>query len=579
MTKPLAPVTKLSMECLSPRLASRGLLAGAVLALVACTSTPLPPWSQQGTPQPVTSPDSPADNRPVAPPSDSANTTPVASSAVQPLPYSSEVAALFPEPQERSAFGAYTDRGHFVTNAELAELLMQYAKTSSLETTGYRLELLRNGTSQRGVPIDAVVITKAEATSPVALDKSGRATVMIVAGQRGDAPASTEAVLALLQGLDKNPLLDKLNLVLVPRANPDGFETHTTGTADGTDLAHDHLLLQTPEAQFLAKLVSLYRPTVILDAGEFAAIEPTLQRFGLVRANDLGLQYAVTPNAHEFVTKAAREWFHQPLASSLSQLGLRVDWNYAPVGSSVEQGFAMDTTEPISLANAAALKNIVGLNIQSRGSDIGHTHAERRIYSHLQAMNAVLKSTATRATDLRKIATFVTRDIASQACRGQVTVQAQPRTEQRDVMMVEPQSAQLVQKTVAWTSSLELVMPRVRKRPCGYWLAADAAEVAKRLDNLGVQVQRVAELAPLSVENYTRVSTEQSGPVSVTLTRATMEAPPGSYYVSMNQPLANLAAAVLEPDTPYSYHRHGLLHNLTDTARVMELATLVFEDE
>ena len=59
----------------------------------------------------------------------------------------------------------------------------------------------------------------------------------------------------------------------------------------------------------------------------------------------------------------------------------------------------------------------------------------------------------------------------------------------------------------------------------------------------------------------------------------TIDVPAGSYYVPLNQPLANLAVAALEPDTQSSYFANRLIHQLGDTARVMASPSLVFEEQ
>ena len=43
----------------------------------------------------------------------------------------------------------------------------------------------------------------------------------------------------------------------------------------------------------------------------------------------------------------------------------------------------------------------------------------------------------------------------------------------------------------------------------------------------------------------------------------------GSYYVPLSQPLANLAIAALEPDSPHSYFANGIVSELGKQARVM----------
>lgn len=561
------------------------MLLASALTLAACSSTPLPEWPAAST--------APRTQAPATPASAAASTTSAPSAAsvtpvtpntrLEVLPYSAAIAALFPDPSERySTPGLSEGRHSATTNSELAELLREISQQSLHQSP--RIGLLNSGNAQSGTPIYALVATKAPAISPLALDESGRPTVMIVAGQQGTDTAATEAVLVLSKELGAGgllaPLLDKINIIFVPRANPDGFAQGTATTADGTDLRLDHLLLQTPEARFLAKLARDYRPSVLLDAGEFNAVQPTLQRFNAVRANDMGLQYAVTPNGHEFVTKAAREWLHQPVSQTLSQAGMRVDWSFEATGPSAATGFAMGTTEPTTLRNVSSLKNVVSMEASSRGSDLGRTHLQRRVHSHVKAMTTVLESAAQRAAELRQVNSFVTRDVASQACRSSLTVQAQPRMEQRDVTLIDAASAHIVQKPAAWTSGLALSAPRTRSHACGYWLSANAVQATERLGMMGVYVQRVAELSSLDVETYqsSAVATGNST-TSISLARGHMEAAPGSYYVSMNQPLAFLAAAALEPDTPYSFYSHGILSQLNETARVVALPQIVFEEE
>ena len=73
------------------------------------------------------------------------------------------------------------------------------------------------------------------------------------------------------QGL-LEPLLDRINVVVVPRANPDGAEVGTRVTANGVDMNRDHLLLNTPEARALAQVINDYRPILVVDAHEYTCL-------------------------------------------------------------------------------------------------------------------------------------------------------------------------------------------------------------------------------------------------------------------------------------------------------------------
>jgi len=66
---------------------------------------------------------------------------------------------------------------------------------------------------------------------------------------------------------------------------------------------------------------------------------------------------------------------------------------------------------------------------------------------------------------------------------------------------------------------------------------------------------------------------------SPVLTRGAIDAPAGSYYVSLNQAKAHLITAALEPDTPYSYVSKSLITAPSDIARVVAAPSVVFEEE
>jgi hypothetical protein len=132
---------------------------------------------------------------------------------------------------------------------------------------------------------------------------------------------------------------------------------------------------------------------------------------------------------------------------------------------------------------------------------------------------------------------------------------------------------------VDWNASLQPRTTLSRARSCGYWLSAGAQSAVDRLRMLGLQVLKVAEPGQLLADSYNEARSATPGGGAYALTRGAVEAPIGSYYVSMNQPMAHLASAALEPDTPYSYLAHGLVPALADMARVMAPPSVVFEEE
>jgi hypothetical protein len=125
---------------------------------------------------------------------------------------------------------------------------------------------------------------------------------------------------------------------------------------------------------------------------------------------------------------------------------------------------------------------------------------------------------------------------------------------------------------------------RARQRPCGYWLSAQAAPAAQKLRELGVEVRRFDVDTPLLSEGWHELSRSESArpdvrgsvadaantaiAVQVDLVARAALAPAGSWYVPLDQPLANLVIAALEPDTPSSYFANRLLPTLDAVLRV-----------
>ena len=137
--------------------------------------------------------------------------------------------------------------------------------------------------------------------------------------------------------------------------------------------------------------------------------------------------------------------------------------------------------------------------------------------------------------------------------------------------MLDPQTGADKPVTVTWDSALQLRPLKVRARPCGYWLAGAQTNAVLRLRGMGVTVQQLAEEGDMRGESYRETAREMGVRadvrgsiadaggvlnVKVDTVPALIDVPAGSYYVGLDQPLANLVAAALEPDTQTVSYTH-----------------------
>jgi hypothetical protein len=490
-----------------------------------------------------------------------------------PPPYGEAVSARFPAPSMvYSTPGLQATRNRFSTQDEVHAWLQDQVSSLS-RSAGIKAALLSIGTSQQGQPIEALILTRSAATDPAGLLATGRPTVLLIGQQHGDAPASGEALLVIARELAQGllqPLLERINVVIVPRANPDGAERDQALTASGQDMARDHLFLGTPESQALARLVRDYQPMVVVDAGEYPLSDSYAQKFGALQKFDALFQYATPANLSEFLTKAGEEWYRRPLLAALRGQRLSTEWYHTTSSDTADRTVSMGSPEPVTSRNAQGLKNAVSLSIDSRGAGLGRLHLQRRVHTQVTALASVLGSTAQRARELTQLRPYLDKEVAGQACKGQATISAANTPAQYDLPMLDPVSGADKVVTVEWESALALRTLKSRVRPCGYWLSGASKAAVERLRLQGVKVQEVLEPSALLGDIYRPVqrpgaaqalrpgmpaNTAPVASAEVTLVRGVVDAPAGSYYVPLSQPLANLAMAALEPDTQSSYSK------------------------
>ena len=577
----------------------RWLAVAGLIGLSACSS-PMPRYVMSPSPA-VTAPP-PAQPRAAAPSVIAA--TPIANVAPAPLPVvvaptpevvsvpaiSPAIAARFPEPAVSFATPAFEPgRSAFTRNDELRAVLHGLARAGDGSARSTAIDVLPLGNSQRGAPLEALAFTRppAEAAPAAAASASAppaastrRPAVLIVAGQHGDEPAGTEALVVVAQQLAAgrfDRVLDQVDVFLLPRANPDGAALGQRAAADGSDINRDHLLLATPEAQAEAQLERDIAPVVVLDLHEYA-VDPALwvAKFGAVQRFDALLQYATTGNLHPFVTKAAQEWFRAPLAASLNAAGFASDWYHTVSADPADRKVSMGGVGPQIGRNANGLKNAVSLIVETRGGGIGRTDLKRRVQVQVAAVTSVLGSAAAHAGDLVKLRQFVEREVATGACQGEAILEATPTPSEYALAMLDAQSGAIRRVTVAWDSALELRVVKSRPRPCGYWLAASESDAVRRLRLLGVEVQQLDAAGEMRGETYRETGRSPIGEGAEATLRlrvqtqpVLLDIPAASYYVSLEQSLASLAIAALEPESPAGYVAHGVIGRVDAVARVL----------
>lgn len=481
-------------------------------------------------------------------------------------PEPAAVAARFPDPPVTYPTPAFAAGRTTLPSHDEAEAFVTAVAARAPQTVAVE----RVGTSQQGRAM--LLVTLAAAGGPSA----ARPSVLILAQQHGNEPAGGEAALALIDRLagDEPGLLERVNVYVMPRANPDAAERFGRATASGTDVNRDHLLLQTPEARAIAAVSRRVRPDVVLDLHEFTAGDRWVKKYGVVQQYDALLQPATVGNLEPSIAQEAARHFLTPVRQRLAAEGLRVFTYHTTSPDPGDRVVSAGGVQPDTGRNVNGLRQAVSLLIETRGVGVGRAHLARRVHTHVTAALTVVRQAAARGARLLAVTRTADVAVTAAACTGMLTIAAEHTPGRMPMTFLDAVTGEDRRIVVPWRSADTLRVVRARPRPCGYLLDAGETAAVERLRLLGVRVTPTAAERRWDVEGYrivaqaagarqdARGAIDDGAPIAVLSVRRVRRVDAvaaGTWFIDLAQPLGTLAAAALEPDSQNSFAASALI--------------------
>ncbi len=481
---------------------------------------------------------------------------PLSASALSPL----ERFADLPVTIDTPAFAA--GKRDFTTDAEMAQFIARL----DLQTDHMIWRVL--GKTPGGRDMHALFFTADGKAAPVEMAATRKPVVWIVGQQHGNEPAGAEACLEIARRLavgDLRSLLERLTVVIVPRANPDGAaanrrEVQRDGVA--IDSNRDHLTLATPENQMLHRSMRALPPHMVIDAHEFMALGRWIEKFGVVQASDILVQSASHPEVADSIKSLTRDLFDPALDTAFKRSGVRA-FAYHTLNTSGEKPYVQMGGNFAGIGrNAFGLYGAVSYLLESRGIGLEKQFFQRRVASHVIAMTALLRAAAANTEQLNKAVR-----IARNGWSGEITIDYTTRRQMREIPMYEPITGEDKPLKIEMQNAFSVTPIVSRAVPSGYLLAADQMDAAQRLAQHGVRVIRLVQAHDVSAERYIvrsvrQESSDQGAPMErITADTQTQNfsAQPGMFYVPIAQAMARIAALALEPESVGSFASVRLL--------------------
>ncbi|MBD1380507.1 M14 family metallopeptidase [Metabacillus arenae] len=483
-----------------------------------------------------------------------------------------QVKSLYPEIEVSDDTPAFTREGEAFTSQE--EMLAYIEK---LDSKSPYLTVKTIGKSQEGREIPALYFTKDKEIKSSFLSR--KPIVWVQSQIHGNEPASGESILAIanrLTGDLGDEVLDEINIIVVPRVNPDGSYGFKRQLANGLDGNRDHVKLESPEVQAVHEEFNRYSPEVVIDAHEYSVYSSAFDSFGdegLLKYHDILLQSGRNLNIPKKIRSLSDRLFVNPTIKELESNGYSGEIYYTSgLDDDGDIEVIEGSTESRIGRNSFGLHPSFSFLVESRGIGIGREDFARRVNAQISTHEKLLRQTADHA---RQVKSLVTVERAKLIKKGlvpndndQIIVNSENKEIPNQTLeMVDIASGTVQDIPVTYFSATDAKPLLTRERPTAYLVKPGNEEVAAKLKKQGVKGFKLPKDLKLPAEAFTVTSRENTGEyegkqlveVQTELVKKEVVFPKGSYIFLTAQVQSNLLSLSLEPESVDSYVTFGYI--------------------
>jgi len=505
--------------------------------------------------------------------------TPIKPPPVPPVPPPPAAPASGPVTTAESTNYAATS-----TSAEVQAFIRDLQKLSPL----VRVETIATSTEGRAIPL--LVIGKPAPADPLALRRDGRIVVYIQANIHAGEVEGKEASLMLARDIvldPKTPYLDKIVLLVAPLFNADGNDKMDprnrmgqVGPEKGSgvrhngqnlDLNRDAMKLESPEMRGLVRNVLLrWDPLLLVDCHTTD---------GSFHREPVTYSWPLNPNGDPAVVEYARDKMLPAIDAALEKKygTLSVPYGDPMDLKDMEKGWRTFGHQPRYMTNYVGLRNRLSI----LDENYNYADFKTRVAGNYHLLKAILDYCAANAAELQRLAADADArtvrsglapaeadtfglDIDVRPLAGTISIlgyemEAPPAPAEGAAPGPFPRMRPTDRpKTYTMPYHADFFAKRTVRRPYAYLIPVASTEVADKLRQHGIAVERLTSAANLEVEAFRLTEIKgaerlyqghRTNTVKGEYAVEKREFPAGTWLVRAAQPLGRLAAYLLEPES------------------------------
>lgn len=504
-----------------------------------------------------------------------------------------------PTPAEEARFTRYSQ------SEDVARFLSVLADASPV------FEVVHAGRTRdvRGYEAEDIplgILTEDGISSPERLDRT-KPTVLIISAQHGNEQSAKEAVLRFVRDVaagELRPLLEKINILVLPQMNPHGNRLDRRVNEDGFDMNRDHVKLESLGVRTIHRVFRAWMPEATLDVHEMG---DNYYRVMIGCVSNINIHPDIEAFSRRVIlaeVAAALEkkniTFHEYIVTSVIGRDTSAGAAYGPEDAGPREMMKRYSTADINdgrnslgiyetlsfIQEGASRHDLETLEERTRWQYYGIRCFVEAAAAHGPEIMAVIREA--RAALVEKARMHAEDDLvhlriayARDPSEPELVLKAFERTEPpiRGVLRVDKKAGEVLTAadiapyplppgvkvvTEVVKNWFPLVESRLSvARPLGYIVPAERSDIAEVLLARGIEIGMFTEDAAVDVEAYTAVEVVPSAadylaPEKIDVEKKTLRTliRRGDFHISCAQDGANLIPLLLEPQSEFGLIRY-----------------------